>query len=68
MHCIPKFGDFQIVQNFLGRLNAWNGRDRDLASETGVFALLDRSRYARRIGWYDKILHFRTKTQGDICI
>ena len=46
MHLIPKFGGFQIAHKIWGRLNAWKGRYRDLAGETGVFALLDRSRYA----------------------
>ena len=45
MHWMPKFGHFQIAHKIWGRLNAWKGRYVDLAAKTGLFALLDRSRY-----------------------
>ena len=44
---MPKFGHFQIAHKIWGRLNAWKGRYVDLAAKTGLFALLDRSRYAK---------------------
>ena len=35
----------EIAHKIWGKLNAWNGRYVDLAAKTGLFALLDRSRY-----------------------
>ena len=46
MGAIAKFGQFQIAHKIGGELNAWNGRYVDLAAKLGLFALLDRSRYA----------------------
>ena len=48
MHWVPKFGRFQIAHKISGRLNAWSGRYVDLGPKTGLFALLDRSRYELR--------------------
>ena len=45
MGAIAKFGRFQIAHKIWGELNAWNGRYIDVAAKTGLFALLDRSRY-----------------------
>ena len=49
MHWVPKFGRFQIAHKISGRVNAWSGRYVDLGPKTGLFALLDRSRYDTNI-------------------
>ena len=49
MGAIAKFGQFQIAHKIWGELNAWNGTYIDLAAKTGLFALLDRSRYVIHI-------------------
>ena len=45
MHWVPKFGRFQIAHKIWRELNVWNRRYVELVGQTGVFALLDRSRY-----------------------